>query len=349
MSATASDHAPDLAGQRAAMLTHLLRGEGELDACEEVVEVVQLEGGWSRLSFAATARLAGGAQRRYIVRVKAPVALFDTDLLAEYAVFVALEDVDLPTPRAFGLVGDEDNPFGGQLFVMEHLRGHPPNVWRPKDNEALRADWDGGRGIATDAVTALARIHGIGGELAPEGLPTVAFEEHVARWRRAYEDAALIRDPVVEEALDWLDHHAPSPVPVRLVHGDYRAGNFLVEDGRITGILDWELATMGDPRFDLGYFVLPYIAGKHLRPKTDLAAGLADRAWFLAEYERLTGTSVDPEAVRAHSVLGALSLIAMTHIGARRYADGRTTDVRRVWARFLLPGLREDLTRLLEF
>jgi aminoglycoside phosphotransferase (APT) family kinase protein len=341
--------APGTQDERRALVSALLRAEGELRPGEDVVAVRQLEGGWSRFSHIATARLRSGDERRYVVRVKAPAALFDTDLVAEYRVLAALSKLDLPTPRVFGLRRDEDNPFGGQLFVMDHLPGTAPNVWRAADNAALRADWEGPRGIARDTVTYLARIHSLGADRAPDGLPAVAFADAVRRWRGEYEDAALGREPVLEEAFAWLDEHEPAPRPSGLVHGDFRAGNLLVRDGRVTGILDWELAYLGDVRFDVGYLAMPYIAGKHLRAKTDLVAGVADAGWLFAEYERLTGAPLDRDAVRAFSVLGAVALTCMTYTGARRHLDGRTTDVRRMWARFALPGLREDLTRLMQW
>lgn len=338
-----------LTESRSTFLTEILHGEGELGAGERVEGITQLEGGWSRYSHVARVESSKGERRQYVVRVKAPVALFDTDLRAEFETLAALQELDIPTPRVFGLHDSEDNPFGGQLFVMDHLNGTSYNVWRAKDNAALKADWEAARGIATDALRYLAAIHSVSHVHAPEVLPVVAFEDQVLRWRGEYEGADLLRDPVMEEAFAWLLSRPPEPVPATLVHGDYRVGNLLVSDARVTGILDWELAYVGDPRFDLGYMVQPYMAGKHLLPKTELAGAIADKAWVFEEYERLTGNDLDREAVRSYSVLGALSLMSMTYTGARRFADGATSDVRRAWARYMQPGLREDLTRLMQW
>lgn len=339
----------DLAAERRALLTHILRDEGELDAGGDVVELVQLEGGWSRWSHIATTRSAGGTERRWVVRVKAPFGLFDTDIALEYDVFKELERMDVPTPRVFGLDRSEDNPFGGAFFVMEHLSGHAPNLWRARDHAELRADWDGERGIAADVVENLVRIHSVGPDAAPASLPRVGYGAHVGHWRGVYEENHLIRDPVLEEAFDWLAGRDPGDSLVGIVHGDYRAGNLLIDEGRVTAILDWELAYVGDVRFDIGYFVLDYTAGKHLRPKTELVGGVADREWFFSEYERLSGRALDRDVVRTYSVLGLASLVAMTCVGVRRYSEGRITDVRRVWARFSTPGIRQDLATLMEW
>ena len=340
---------PDALSDRRELVARLLQDAGEIGPQDSVEECRQLEGGWSRFSHVARVRRRDATERSYVVRVKAPYGLFDSGLLAEYNVFTALQDVDLPTPKVFGLHDQPDNPFGGELFVMEFLPGRSANVWRARDHEALRADWAGSRGIARDLVTYAARIHAVGPGFAPVGLPHLRFAEQVDSWRVTYEEAGFNRDPVLEEAFHWLAANPPQDARVGLVHGDFRIGNMLIDSGRVSAILDWELAFMGDVRFDLGYIATDYMAGKHLRPKTDLLGAVAEREWFFAEYERLTGTDVDREAVRAFSVLGLVSLMAMTYKGLRRYVDGQSADFRRTWARFGLPGMRQELTALLDW
>jgi aminoglycoside phosphotransferase (APT) family kinase protein len=348
MDAATKPEARDLAVERRSLLTQVLRDASELTAGEQIVDTRQLEGGWSRWSHIATARTHEG-ERRYVVRVKAPYGLFDTDIALEYDVFRELEHLDVPTPRAFGLTESADNPFGGEFFVMDFLAGHAPNLWRAKDHLALREDWEGGRGIANDLVATMARIHSVGAETAPASLPRVDYASHVGHWRGVYEQNRSIRDPVLEEAFDWLEQRAPADPPLGIVHGDFRMGNMLIGDGRVTAILDWELAYVGDVRFDVGYFSLDYTAGKHLRPKTDLMGGAVEREWFYEEYERLSGRALDREVVRTYAVLGLASLGAMTCVGVRHYAEGRTSDVRRVWARFMSPGQRQDMAALMEW
>jgi hypothetical protein len=81
---------------------------------------------------------------------------------------------------------------------------------------------------------------------------------------------------------------------------------------------------MGDVRFDLGYIATDCMAGKHLRPKTNLLGAVAEREWFFAQYEALTAKHLDRQSVRALSVLGLASLMAMTYKGLRRYEEGAT-------------------------
>jgi aminoglycoside phosphotransferase (APT) family kinase protein len=133
------------------------------------------------------------------------------------------------------------------------------------------------------------------------------------------------------------------------VHGDYRPGNCLVQDGRLSAILDWELSFFGDPRFDLGYLSLEYTAGKMAAPGSPLLAAVADYDWFYAEYERVSGRAVDRDVVRTFSVLSALMLIAILTTGLRMYVDGHSADVRMVWLRFAIPGLRQDIAKLMNW
>jgi aminoglycoside phosphotransferase (APT) family kinase protein len=335
--------------QRLEFLTVLLRDAGELGTGDRVAQCNQLEGGWSRFSHIATVRASDGSECRYVVRVKAPFGLFDTDLIAEYDIFVALSNLDIPTPRAFGLHRGAENPFGGELFVMEFLPGSSANVWRARDHASLQADWDGPRGIARDLVAYAARIHAVGPDWAPAGLPRLSFLDQVQRWRATYADSVLHRDPILEEAFHWLLANAPTETRIGLVHGDFRIGNTLVEGGRVTAILDWELAYMGDVRFDLGYIATDYMGGKHLRRKTHLLGAVAEREWFFDEYERASGEALDRDAVRAFSVLGLASLMSMTYTGVRRYMDGRSSDFRRAWARYGLPGMRQELAALMDW
>jgi len=271
---------PDASVERKRLLTALLLEAGELAPGDLVESCDQLEGGWSRFSHIARVRCDDSSERQYVVRVKAPYGLFDTDLIAEYNVFKALEQLELPTPRAFGLRTGTDNPFGGELFVMEFLPGRSPNVWRRRDHEGLRADWDGARRIAQDLVTYAARIHSVSADKAPPGLPRLSFAEQLDTWRDCYREAGFNRDPVLEEAFDWLADNAPGDASHGLVHGDFRIGNMLIDAGRVSAILDWELAYIGDVRFDLGYIATDYMAGKHLRPKTELLGAVADREGF---------------------------------------------------------------------
>jgi aminoglycoside phosphotransferase (APT) family kinase protein len=353
MSATADSAAADrlaadrLAADRGAALTEALHGAGELDASGRVESVEQLAGGWSRHSYLATARSRGGTPRRYVIRVKPPAALLETDLRLEYDLYRQLERIELPTPRVFALIDDDDSPFGAPFIVMEHVEGAAPNTYDRDDQRRLAADWAGPRTIAEEMVGNLARIHCA--PTLPTGLPALDFDAVVARWREVYETRRLLRDPVVEEAFAWVAERRPESAWDGLVHGDYRLGNVLIAGGHVSAVLDWELAYHGDVRLDLGYLAMPRAAGKHLRARSPLMATFAEQDWFMGRYAELTGRVIDAEALATFQMLGIMLLLATQFMAAWMYAAGRTEDMRMAWSRFSLAGLREDMIALMQW
>lgn len=334
--------------EQIAVLEKQLRAAGALGGAQSVVAIEQMSGGWSRHSYLATA-IVDDEPVGFVVRVEAPGGVLETDIATEYAVLAALDQEAIATPHVLAVDDSGDNPFDGPYFVMEKVAGEAPNVFRSASREMLELSWQGDRAIASAMVETLARLHSLPLERLPSTVPSLSYADVVGRWRDVYERYALVRDPVIEEAFRWLDGRDPGPPMRGLVHGDYRIGNALVEEGGIRAVLDWELSYVGDVRFDLGYLSLERLAGKHLRPVTELFGAFAERDWFIAEYERLGGAPVDLDVVRTFSVLGIMMLMGTITRGTWMYAHGKTSDFRLAWARFGAPGLRQDLTHLMQW
>jgi aminoglycoside phosphotransferase (APT) family kinase protein len=111
--------------------------------------------------------------------------------------------------------------------------------------------------------------------------------EEVGRMRERATGADGAIDPLTEVCLDWLERNVPDyEAPVVLVQGDTGPGNFLYQGGRVTAVLDWELAHFGDPMDDIAWL--------SLRTVQDTFTHFPDR---MAEYEELSGHPVDPERV----------------------------------------------------
>lgn len=324
-----------------------LRDVGQLRDGDRVTGLTQLTGGWSRLTHIADVRCADATTRRYVVRVRPAGALLDTDLGLEYRLYRALSEVAVPTPEAYVYVADDDTPLGGPFLVMEHVEGTAPHTYDRAWHRRLADDFTGPRGLADDMVENLARIHSIDRASLPDGLPELGFADVVDRWRDVYEQRRLIRDPVIEEAFAWVAQRAPEQARTGLVHGDYRLGNTLIEEMRVAAILDWELAYLGDVRFDLGYLAMARAAAKHLTARTPLMATFADQDWFMERYAQLTGDPVSAHDLATFEMLGIMMLLATQLTATWMYAHGHTTDVRMAWSRFSFAGLRQDMTRLM--
>ncbi|MEZ5076830.1 MAG: phosphotransferase family protein [Solirubrobacterales bacterium] len=333
---------------KATAVLEQLRGAGAVGERASALELTQLEGGWSRHTYALSVEdpeRETGVE--YIVRVRPADSVLDTDLGQEFRLYQLIEDEPIPSPRVYGYEPGEDSAFGGPFFVMDRLPGGAVNVWRDRDRDLLQGDWEGSRTLAADFADFLAAIHAVSPEKLAGAAVARDFRATVARWRGIYEEVRLAPDPVVEEAYAWVLDNEPEPVEPRLVHGDYRIGNCLLDGGRITGVLDWELASIGDHRFDLGYMSLDYHGGRFVAAGSPLLGAVAERDWFDRRYAAAGGEPVDREVTKVFAALGALMLFSIMGTGLRLYADGESRDIRAAWSRYVFPGLRSDLIDLM--
>jgi len=183
---------------RAAFVTNALREAEALGPNETISQVEQLSGGWSRHSHIAHTSSNGAGDRQFIIRVEAPGGVLETDIAAEYALYHALDDEpEIRTPRVYYFDGTGDNPFGHRLMIMQHVAGRAANAFRRGDRAWLEQDWNGPKGIATDMVENLARLHNLPLDRMPAGtIPELGFLDVVDRWQAVYEEKRLVRDPV---------------------------------------------------------------------------------------------------------------------------------------------------------
>ena len=328
--------------QVAAYLQHQMPDAREI----EVSQLWRIPGGASRetWSFDATWR-EGKARtgRGFIVRRDPEASLLETERYVEFRVYQAVQGSGIPVPEVFWLEADPcwlERPF----FVMGRLPGEAsPQALVP-------AGFNGhAEAIARHKVEILARIHnldwrGLGLDFlgVPSG-PEACGEQEIARWEGIMRAQQLEPQPVLELALAWLHAHKPVAQRITLVHADYRTGNFLVERDRITGVLDWEVAHLGDPLEDVAWVCL-----RSWRWAGDArVGGLLPRADFYRRYEEASGIKVDPEAVRFWEVLGNLKFAAICLTGARSFCEGRSKDAIHAFTANFAPEIEAEILRLI--
>ena len=185
----------------------------------------------------------------------------------EYRLLAALNPLDFPVPRPFALCSDPD-VIGAIFYIMEMARG------RPYADGAL-PDFDPptrGR-MYGQLIDVLADLHAIDpekAELSDFGRPGNYFERQVARWTRQYRDSETDYLPEMERLISFLPATLPQQSRTSIVHGDYRIDNVVFDgDGTLTAVLDWELATLGDPLADFSYLAMQWMM------PADGGAGLA--------------------------------------------------------------------------
>ena len=139
--------------------------------------------------------------------------------------------------------------------------------------------------------------------------------------------------------MTWLDAHQPADVATTVIHNDYRLDNVVLDrlgtgDARITGVLDWEMATLGDPLMDLGGALAYWIeAGddavfRRLKRQPSDLPGMLTRAEMVQAYAERSGRSVTAEQWRFYEVFGLFRLAVIAQQIYYRFYHGQTTDKR---------------------
>ena len=220
------------------------------------------------------------------------------DMGREYRVLSALAATDVPVPRVFAFCEDE-SVNDASFYVMEKVDGR---ILRTPDDLAV-LDADAARRCSEVLVDVLVKIHAVDYEavgLGDFGRPDGYLERQVRRWGEQWERSKTRPLPAIEELARRLRAALPqSPTPT-IVHGDYRLDNTMLstdDPGRVIAVLDWEMATLGDPLADLGLFLLYYGRSDAQVVATgatiDPDAGFLHRDDVIDRYARLSGRSVD--------------------------------------------------------
>lgn len=225
-----------------------------------------------------------------------------------------------------------DDPVGAG-YVMECLPG-------TADPDAALA---GSAALAEDIARALARVHALdpaGAEHLPRLEPAAGVEKLAAQFSDAGGDR-----PIIALGLSWLRTHLPPTVPPVVVHGDLRIGNLMVDQGRLTGVLDWELAHLGDGHEDLAYGCMTvWRFGRLDRP----AFGLTDVESLAAAYRAAGGEAFDPARFRFwlvyRTVWWALGCLEM----GRAWRSGADRSLERVVVARRAAEQELDLLALIE-
>ena len=304
----------------------------------------RLAGGNSNETYELTS--AGG---RWVLR-QPPAALIAAnahDMSREYRVLQAIAGTGVPAPRPAGLCTDPAvtaRPF----LLMEHVAGVAltaalPPGW-PSDTAVVAE-------IGAAAIDALAALHSVdyrAAGLEGFGRPEGFLARQVDRWRRQYQTYAVRDLELFEPVARWLEAKRPPDGKPALLHGDFHADNclFAVEPRvHVSAIIDWEMATVGDPLLDLGLLLAFWGNDRAVTPPAMPAVqgfsrvpGAPGRAGLAARYASATGRSVSD--LRWYMTLAFWKLAAIVE-GA--YAQAVSGQAESAYTR----GLAADVPALL--
>jgi len=300
---------------------------GRLRAAPGPLEILQFPHGHSNLTYLL--RLGG---EEYVLR-RPPFAnrvKSAHDMGREYRVLEPLCRVYEPAPCPV-LFCDDESVIGAPFYVMQRRRGV---VFRGADApppDTLRV-------VSESLVDNLARLHAVdyrAAGLGDLGHPGGYVERQVSGWTKRYLDAQTDELPDLEAVGAWLAANRPADSGAAVIHNDYKFDNLLLDPAdpsRVEAVLDWEMATVGDPLMDLGttlgYWVEPgdpeplqkLVTGPTIEP------GCLTRRGVVERYERATGRAVDRPLFYYAFGLFKVAVIAQQIFA--RHARGATADPR---------------------
>ena len=258
----------------------------------------------------------GPHAHRLMLMRDAAGTLLNTERSREFEVLKALEGSAVAVPVVHWM--DPDGRFlGAPSLVMALMPGSCDymvlNGSRPLQ-ERLQ--------LAHDFLELLVKIQavdwraqGLGERLGvPEGSPGKAELGH---WEAEYRRVQLEPHPELDYVLNWLSGTAPQAEAIVLVHGDFKPGNALIEDTRITAKLDWETAHLGDPLEDLGWITNP------VRKREHQISGHWEREQIVEAYRKLTGRKVCEADLIWWNVFSCWKLAVIQLTAVNEFVAGR--------------------------
>ncbi len=306
--------------------------ETQLGAPLPPLQIEQFPSGFSNLTYLLTLGDRQLVLRRppFGNRVKSA-----HDMNREYRVLARLSAVYAPAPRPLFFC-DDPSVLGDDFYVMERrcgvvLRG-------PGAPEALQNDEQMVRDLCESFIDNLATLHtldyqaaGLGDLGRPEGY----VGRQVTGWERRYQDARTDDHPAMDSLGNWLIANQPADCGPALIHNDYKYDNLMLDAGdltRIIAVLDWEMATIGDPLMDLGttlaYWVEPTDPARmHARAfGPTMMPGSMTRQELFTRYSEKTGFTTDH--LHFYCGYGLFKLAVIIQQIYARFVRGNTQDPR---------------------
>ncbi|KRE38949.1 aminoglycoside phosphotransferase [Janibacter sp. Soil728] len=243
-------------------------------------------------------------------------------------------------PHVPGMVAlcTDDSVLGSDFYVMDKLEGAIVGKDLP---DGLSLTPEQARALCDNALAALIELHEVDVSTVPALADLDRGEGYVHRqvegWIRRYRAAATDDVPDFEDVMVWLVEHEPADRPHALIHNDFRLDNLVLDPDDptlVVGVLDWELATVGDPLMDLGG-ALAYWAQadddetmRSLRLQPTNLPGMLTRAEIVERYCAARGLQVSEREWAFYEVFGLFRLAGIAQQIYQRYRAGSTTNPR---------------------
>jgi len=290
----------------------------------QLPQVTQFRSGASNLTY-----LLKYPNRELVLR-RPPVgtkAVSAHDMKREFLIQSRLKPVYELVPTVIALCEDH-SILGSDFYVMERI---PGEIFRREVPEDLSVEDISV--MANSLVAGLAQLHSVDASVLQElNRGSGYVQRQVEGWSKRYRNALTDDVPDGEDVMNWLANNQPQDVDSCVIHGDWRIDNmvFDLRAKKLAGVLDWELATVGDPLMDLGS-ALAYWIDKDdepmfasLRRQPSHLPGMPTRKEFIAKYLEISGRKCNDFTF--YEVFGLFRLTVIIQQIWARYKAGQTTN-----------------------
>ena len=298
---------------------------------EGAPEVRQFPGGASNLTYLLRYPKGDLILRRPPTGRKARGA---HDMGREFRVQSALAPVFPLVPAMVGLCEDE-SVIGAPFYVMERVEGTILRQDFPPELDLTIEDVNRLCGNAIDVLIDLHRVDPATPGLAEFGKGPGYVERQVGGWSHRFRQARTEDVGDFEPVMAWLEEHRPDDVGYCPIHNDFRFDNLVLDRDdpmTIVGVLDWEMATLGDPLMDLGCTLAYWVQEDDdeffhaFRRQPTTAPGMWSRAEVVGYYGEQMGIGVTEEAWRFYEVFGLFRLAVIAQQIYYRFFHGQTSN-----------------------
>lgn len=303
----------------------------------------KLSGGAIQENWAVDADVSSGdwaGQHKLVMRCDAPSGVATSHTRAEeFALLKAAHEVGVEVPIPC-FVCEETDVLGRRFFIMHRVSGIAAG------HKLVRQEIS--KGLGRELGKNLARIHSIDplqDGLAFLGQPPEYPALSAITTYFKYLDVLEQAHPAIEWGLNWLSDHAPEPVKPVLCHRDYRTGNYMVDAGKLTAVLDWEFAGWSDPTEDIAWFCAKcWRFGANERE----GGGVTSREEFYQGYEEESGHTLDRDGIYYWEVMAHVRWAVIACQQAARHVSGEERSLELALTAHVVPELELEILRLTE-
>lgn len=290
---------------------------------------------------------AGSSNLTYLIKIgdwqgvlrRAPLGPVNTkahDMNREFKVLKAINPVFPLAPKPYFFIEDE-SIIGAPFYIMERLNGVLLESALPNDNDGNETLF---REVSNTMVGTIAKLHGIDykqTDLVNFTRPDGFLERQVNGWIGRYENVKTDDVPGIERLIKWISDHRPASQPASLIHYDFHIKNVMFSKenlSQISGVLDWEMSTVGDPLTDLASALVLWIEKgdpdflqkqKAVTPITT-RPGFITRKEYIEAYSKLSGRDVSK--MNYYLVFGYFKHVVIMQQMYYRWKKGQTQDER---------------------